>query len=64
MFYLSINHLIFAHKVAKEYPLRMRRKSLFKPKLHFQAVKQINLTLKQGESIGLDGERVVVEKVH
>lgn len=48
--------LLELHKVTKEYPLRTRRNSLFKPNLHVQAVKHVNLTLKKGESLGLVGE--------
>jgi ABC-type dipeptide/oligopeptide/nickel transport system ATPase subunit len=42
--------------VTKEYPLRARRKSLFKPNPRFKAVNQVNLTIKKGESVGLVGE--------
>ena len=48
--------LLELRNVTKEYPLRTRRKSLFKPRPHFKAVNQINLTIKKGESVGLVGE--------
>jgi ABC-type dipeptide/oligopeptide/nickel transport system ATPase subunit len=42
--------------VTKEYPLRTRRKTWFKTNTSFQAVKQVNMTLHKGESLGLVGE--------
>lgn len=42
--------------VTKEYPVRARRKSFFKPSPRFKAVNQANLTIKKGECVGLVGE--------
>ncbi|HZH60322.1 MAG TPA: dipeptide/oligopeptide/nickel ABC transporter ATP-binding protein [Metabacillus sp.] len=48
--------LLELRHVTKEYPLRARRKELFKPNTRFKAVNQVNLTINKGESVGLVGE--------